>query len=625
MKILHRQQQLTLTDAMLLGQGGEARVFRHPSLPLALKIFHPLEPTLPVTARALPTRLAALRIEKLRILTSASAGKALPAGVIAPQELLFDTSGDVVGYAMARVEHAVDLAVLAHKQRKAAGAFKQTAVLGIFHTLRALLAELHALDIVIGDFNDGNVVLDGAQPFVIDADSMQLGKLPCPVAHERFLDPRLYGRPLVDDACFDIDSDHYALRVLLFQSLLCLHPFGGVHARLPTLLRRAEAGWSVLRGDVQVPRAAVPFATLPDDLLHDFSLCFDGRERAPLNERLLQTRFTSCACGVEHARRTCPACSVAVQAPAIRTAGGVREESIVETRGLIVQARMVAGQVAYLLEHGGALRRENGDVVMEGARPPFLRADIAGDATWLGLGTELLKLRGGVVIDRALTVVRNGAPVFAAGRAGLFVLEGDVLVHHETRTRVGRVLEGQSALVSSPDDGGLALCRAGRLLLAYSFSLRGGFLDAELLQPEGKLVDAQVSFAQSGEALVGLAYDVDGKRVHSLTLLNARGHRVACAVGAPESSPILEAIAGKLLVPGRGGALALLSASSEGILAIDVDAQGARLHSGALFDDTRSFVDASVELLPGSAGSLVVVSPQAITRLRLLGRSATAP
>lgn len=622
MKVTFRKQTLRLDDSMLLGQGGEARVYRHPSLPLALKVFHELEPKLPPAERARQERLAALRVEKLRRFAT---GSPMPIGVIAPEELLLDQRGDVAGYAMARVDHAVDIAVLAHKQHKAAGAFQQASVLAMFRTLRALIADLHKRDVIVGDLNDGNIVLaPGARPFLIDADSMQLGTLPCPVAHERFLDPRLYGQPLADRACFDSDSDHYALRVLLFQSLLCLHPFGGVHPSLPTLLRRAEARWSVLRGDVQVPRAAVPFATLSDDLLHDFGLCFDGGERTVIDERLLETRFTACSCGIEHARPSCPLCRTAVQAPAIRTSGGVREETIVQTRGVILQARMVAGQVAYLVDAGGAVHRENRDVVIEGARPPFLRFEIEGDATWVGHGTELVKLRGGTIVDRALTSVCRGVPVFAAGAAGLFVLEGDALVHHASRTRVGRVLEQQTALTSSAH-GGLACFFAGRLLVAYAFSLRSGFVDAEVLQPAGKLVDVQVSFADSGEALVGLAFDVDGKRLHSLALLDAHGRRVASAIGAPDSSPILESIAGKLLAPGRGGALAILSASNAGVITVDVDAQAGRLHGGALFADTRDFVDASVELLPGSAGSLVVVSPQAITRLRLSGRSTTAP
>lgn len=641
-KVVLRGQLLALDDTHLLGQGGEARVFRHPSAAgLALKVFHEIEAHLPPVERALRERVAALRVEKLTLLTRMM--PRLPVNVMAPVDVLTaPKSNDVIGYAMPLVDNAEDIAILAMKKNKA-GRFDQGAVLAIFSELRALVDELHARGVIVGDMNDGNVVLTaqrtGGKPpthkqqsnqhsaMVIDVDSMQIGALPCPVAHERFLDPRLYGRSLVDAASFDAGSDAYALRVLLFQSLLCVHPYGGVHAKLPTLLRRAEASWSVLRGDVQLPRAAISPHTLSDDLLHDFMRCFDKGDRTPLDARLLLTRFITCACGVQHARTSCPACATFVQAPAVRTSGGVREESVIETRGLILQARMTnaGAQVAYLVEHEGRIERETRDVVFAGARPAGLQLAIAGDATWIAHETQLAKVLGGNIVDRALTATRKGAPVFAAGAAGLFVLEGDALVHHETRTRVGRLIEGQTALLAS-DDGGLALFRAGRMLVGYRFTPTS-FLDAELPQPAGKLVDVQASFCrESGHCLVGLACDDAGKRMHTLALLDARGHLVASAQGAPDEASILEAIGGKLLVSSSSapGGVRMLSASSEGVIAIDVDARTKTLRAGSKFEDTRHFVDASVELLAGSAGSLVVVAPQLITRLRLSGRATSA-
>lgn len=647
-KVVLRGQTLTLDDKDLLGQGGEARVFRHPSVPrLALKVFHEIEATLPPVERALRERIAALRVEKLALLTKLT--PPLPVNVMAPVDVLTaPKSNDVIGYAMPLVDNAEDIAILAVKKKKA-GRFDQGAVLAVFSELRALVDALHARGVIVGDMNDGNVVLTalrtggkppthtpGGKPpahkqqsnqhsaMIIDVDSMQIGALPCPVAHERFLDPRLYGRSLIDAAAFDVAADAYALRVLLFQSLLCVHPYGGVHAKLPTLLRRAEASWSVLRGDVQLPRAAISPHTLSDDLLHDFTRCFDKGDRTPLDARLLSTRFVTCACGVEHARTSCPACATFVQAPAVRTSGGVREESVIETRGVILQARMMnaGAQVAYLVEHEGRIERETRDVVFAGARPAALQLAIAGDATWIAHETQLAKVHAGDVVDRALTSTRKGAPVFAAGAAGLFVLEGDALVHHETRTRVGRLIEGQTALLAS-DDGGLALFRAGRMLVGYRFTPTS-FLDAELPQPAGKLVDLQASFCRdSGHCLVGLACDDAGKRLHTLALLDARGHLVASAHGAPDEAPILEAIGGKLLVSSSSapGGVRMLSASSEGVIAIDVDARTMTLRTGSKFEDTRHFVDASVELLAGSAGSLVVVAPQSITRLRLSGRA----
>lgn len=612
LEVLFRGTSLALDDSLLLGAGGEARVFRHLSLDLALKVFHPADPQLPDAARASLERTARVREAKLERLTHLAAQ--LPELVVAPRELLRDVHDPtrIVGYAMARVPGARDVSVLA--TRKGRALLTAAQICAVFDAVRAALDRLHALDVVAGDLNDGNVVLDEQlRPRIIDADSMQTGALPCPVAHERFLDPRLYGRALDDRACFAPANDHYALRVLLFQSLLCVHPYGGVHGKLPTLLRRAEARHSVLRSDVTLPRTALPLHTLPDDMLEDFTRCFDGDVRAPLDPRLLQARFKACSCGVEHARAVCPACKTVVQAPAVRTSGGVSEDVVHETRGLFLLARATGGVLRWLVEEDGVIRREDRSTVLVGPRAPGMRFELAGDTTWIAHEGALVAVRGERVVDQAHTAVAHGTSSFAAGQGGLWILEGDTLVHHDTRVRAGRVFEGQTCLVSS-DAGGMGLYHAGRMLLGFMFR-RGMFFDAELVQRRGKLVDLDVAFDASDErALVGQAFDEDGRRIHALTLLDGRGRRLAYAEGTPESMPCLESIRGKTLANGR-----ILSAASEGIVAIDVDVKMGRLHTGAIFSDTRPFVDATVELLPATGGALFVVAPKAITRLRLKG------
>lgn len=616
-----RGQELVLDDSLLLGAGGEARVYRHPAAladgrELALKVFHELDPQLSTLEKLLASRVRALRAEKLPRFCALRTR--LPAGLVAPREILVDGNGQLVGYAMPRVMDAKDIAILSHKRERALVSAND--VVQIFRALIDTVAAVHRAGVVVGDMNDGNVLLAGAArtPLLIDVDSMQLGSLPCPVAHERFVDPRLYGKSFTEHACFDEGSDAFALRVLLFQSLTCLHPYGGVHDKFPTLLRRAEARHSVFRSDVRLPRSAISFHTLPEELLADLEACFDGDVRRPLEPRLLEVRFRACNCGAEHARARCPVCKTAVQAPAIRTSGGVSEETVLQTRGTIVLARVAGGALRYLVDEDGRVRREDHATVVAGPRVPGMRFEIAGDATWLGLGHDLVLVRDGQVLDRASTTMLGGEPVFAAGRGGLWLLEGDSLLHHPTRVRAGRVLEGQTRLFSS-DEGGLGVGRAGRMLLGFLFR-KGAFFDAAIPSPRGKLVDLDATFdVHGGGVLVGMAFDEEAngavRRKHALTLLDARGARVASIEGSPDGDPILENIRGKALVDGR-----LLAATREGVCLIDVDAKSGRLSAGSVFADTRPFVDATVELLPAPGGQLFVVSTTAITRLRLKGR-----
>src|SRR5262249_29804232 len=153
---------------------------------------------------------------------------------------------------------------------------------------------------------------------------------------ERFLDPRLYGVDLARAGGFSPESDWYAFAVMLFASLVYVHPYGGQHAKLPTLLRRAEARHSVLRADVRPPKAAAPRDSLPDAMLEWFRAVFERDERGPIPAPLLDVRWVRCACGLEHARPRCPQCAVAqpTRVPAAR--GRLRVATLLRTRGRVV-------------------------------------------------------------------------------------------------------------------------------------------------------------------------------------------------------------------------------------------------------------------------------------------------
>jgi hypothetical protein len=309
-------KRVRLDDRDLLGVGGEGRVFRAGS-DRAVKVFFAM-------TDARRRKLAAFP-------------KLLPRRVVGPLDLCTDAKGNVVGYAMPVLEGAVDIHRLGQRKWREASTMTTTDVLSVFRELTATVAELHARGIVVGDLNDGNVVLTAPwQPWLIDADSMQFAGFPCTVAHERFVDPRLYGIDLDRTAALSAESDFYALAVMLFASLLYVHPYGGAHASYPTMLRRAEARHSVLRGDVKLPNAALRPDVLPDDALAWFTRVFDRDAREPVPRAILDARFTRCACGIDHARRACPACSVRVAMPApppVRTHGRIRVTTMTRAEG----------------------------------------------------------------------------------------------------------------------------------------------------------------------------------------------------------------------------------------------------------------------------------------------------
>jgi hypothetical protein len=458
-------RRVRLDDRNLLGVGGEGRVFRAGRR--AVKVFFAM-------TDARRSKLAAFPAS-------------LPARVVGPLELCTDEHGEIVGYAMRALDDAVDLHRLGQRTWRAATMGVEH-VLAVFRELAATVSTLHARDVVVGDLNDGNVVVtppsrgDPWEPWLIDADSMQYGRFPCTVAHERFLDPRLYGVDLALPAspgapALSRESDHFALAVLLFTSLLYVHPYGGAHASYPTLLRRAEARHSVLRGDVKLPHAALRPDVLDDDALAWFTSVFDGDLRAPLPRALLEARFTRCGCGAEHARRACPHCTAIVAVrPPVTPHGRLRVTTMTRDEG----------------------RR-------------FVEDDLARDAC-----------------------VR---------------LEGDWLVRAADGTRIGQVLEGQTH-VRAGADLGFAFYRAGRVTVSFVFDThRGGLRQLDLPHIDGRLVAWSASFDQ-GHVLFSTTTEKAGRVIHSAHLVDARGELLATETGPAGSSAILASTSGKCLQRG---------------------------------------------------------------------------
>jgi hypothetical protein len=457
------KKRVRLDDRDLLGVGGEGRVFRAGDR--ALKVFFTMTDARKKKLAAFPPLL--------------------PAPVVGPVELCTDKTGSIVGYAMRALEGAVDIHRLGQRKWRD-GNMRASEVLAVFRELALTVSQLHALGVVVGDLNDGNVLVTAAtgtdpwKPWLIDADSMQFAGFPCTVAHERFLDPRLYGVDLDGGAALSRESDFYALAVLLFASLLYVHPYGGAHASFPTLLRRAEARHSILRGDVKLPHSASRPDVLPDDAVAWFTKTFDRELREPLPRSILDARFTRCACGIEHAKRVCPACTVTVAMPAptpapVRTLGRIRITT---------------------------MTREEGRRFVEGTAVHAPSASVEGD--WL---------------------VRNDG------------------------TRIGQILEGQTH-VALGRRLGFAFYRAGLFTMSFVFDTeRGPLRQLELPHFEGRLVDWSATF-DDHHVLFCTATERAGRVIHSAHLVDGKGAILASETGPAGSSAILQGVFGKCVQSG---------------------------------------------------------------------------
>ena len=621
-------KRIKLDPQASVGKGGEADVFAIGG-GRVLKVWktpeHPDYEGTPSEQDAARARID-LHQQKLRAFP-----RGLPPRVVAPVELATDRSGQrIQGYTMDFVDGAEVLMRFGDPRLRDL-AESSARVLANLH---ATVSGLHALGVVIGDFNDLNVLVKDEQAYVIDADSFQFGGFLCRVFTERFVDPLKCDpqekRPLLCKP-YSADSDWYAFTVMVMQTLLSVGPYGGIYrprsasARVPEHTRPLRR-ITVFHPEVLYPKPAAPYAVLPDDLLQHFHLVFEKDARGAFPRRLLDgLGWTRCpACGTGHARAVCPFCVTTAPAAlkAITTVRGeVTASRLFATRGVILAATLEDDKLRYLVHEGQEYRREDGSLVLSGPLDLLSRFALRGESTFIARGSRVITVEQGAVIDRLMVDCVGTRPVFASNTRHRYWVQGGRLLRSADRSPVasisaassilpiGEVLAGQTRIWVG-ERFGFGFYRAGNLSVAFVFDAeRPGLKDTVKLPfLGGQLVDATCVLGDE-HAWVLLAAQQGGRTRHQCVVVSRAGEVVATAEGDADDGSWLGTLRGKCAVAGF-----LLAATDVGL--VRVEARSGSLVETRQFPDTEPFITRASGLFAGPK-ALYVFDAKTIHTLRI--------
>lgn len=586
--------------AKVADKGGEADIFDLGN-GQALKIFKP--PTHPdfahdANAKAAAAARIAAHQTKLRQFPGG-----LPAKVVVPAALATDPkTGAIVGYAMRFVRGAEVLLRYGVPDFRKKGVPEET-MLAILRDLAGTVAGVHTAGVVIGDFNDLNVLVLGSEAYLIDSDSFQWGSYLCAQFTEKFVDPLLCdpnAPSLTLVRPHTPQSDWYAYTVMAMNTLLFVDPYGGVYKpkagsdRL-TKPARPLKRVTVFHPDVRYPKPAVPLTALPDDLLQHFYRTFveDRRERFPLT-LLDGLRYTTCTvCQTRHCRAVCPACSPAAAA-AIRTVtrvrGTVTATRVFRTAGTIL-ATAHHGKLRWLSHENETYRREDGTVVLRGPLLPAMRFRISGTRTLVGTADQFVVLEDGAATAHTTELFRT-VPVFSTNEKHWYWCENGQLLRNGVLgpERIGSVVQDQT-LIWTGETFGIGLTTAANYTLAFCFDAeKKGVNDNVQVPPiRGQLIDATAVFGAL--AWLFTATQEHGKTVHRCAAIERTGTVLATAEAQAGDGSWLSSLRGKC-----GIGKSLLAATDDGIVRVEM-ANGT-LEVTKTFPDTEPFVDASCHLVP---------------------------
>lgn len=613
-----RRERLTADKA--IGKGGEADIYLLDSATVLKRYKEPDDPDYGMDPAAQHAAAVRLREQKRKL---PAFPENLPPQVITPDELVFDKAGGrLVGYTMRYLDDAEVLMRLGDRQYREQGGVDGNQVVGVFRNLRRTVKAVHDQGVVIGDFNDLNVMVDKHdQAHLIDADSMQFGGFDCHTFTARFVDP-LHCEPdrLTLARPHDEDSDWYAYSVMLMQSMLYVDPYGGVHR--PKSGKRLQHDARVLDrltvfdGDVVYPKPALPYGNLPDDVLDHLHKVFEQDKRGEFPERLLDNlRWTTClSCGLQHARPRCPNCAApgAVR-QTVAVHGAVKATRLFRTRGNLLYATHQDGKLRYLYHEDGSFRRENGQDVLPGELDPEVRFRINGDATLFGKQDKLFRLAPGQAPVRHSTgTYRGKLPMFDANDHHYYWVDSGQLVSDDRygSRYIGDVLDGQTMFWTGKKFG-FGFYQAGQMLRAFVFDADKRGINDQVRIPNlpGQLVDATCTFSD-GLAWFMARTEVNGRLHNDCFVIDAHGTVVASdTADQGDDSWLNGGIRGHLAVGDS-----LYAATDDGIVQLGADQGGVFVNR--TFPDTESFVSSATQLLPAPTG-MYAVSNREISLLEI--------
>ena len=423
MQVIVENERIQLDQRDLIGSGGEGNVFRAHlrNGEVALKVYHQ------------PTHQ---RGAKLRDLIATQ--WQLPLNKIAmPLNTVQDVHGQIIGLTMPYLGSGFEeMTSLANKKYRASFLVNTKMVVDIFIDGWDTLAAIHRNNLCVGDFNDLNALFRGKEMLFIDADTWQFGQYPCQVGTEQFLAPELYGIDLSVKPMFKPEYDWYAYAVMLFKSLLLVHPYGGTNKDYKQITARAKHRVTVFDPRVTYPKIAIAPDLLDDTLAHTFDQIFGKGQRGqfPLDQlKAYADSLVECkSCGTYYpsSRPQCAVCTektiIVITKPIVVNKGiGVTE--FIRTNGKIVYSRVVGAKVFVIAYEDGktvlylkvgrlAPTRKELFNEIRGARFEILGEDTLVVSQPSSVELLLLGING----DNIKPVIKTETTVFAGSRRSIF-------------------------------------------------------------------------------------------------------------------------------------------------------------------------------------------------------------
>ena len=255
--------------ATLLTEGGEGKIYKWRQS--VIKRFHPS---------------VDLNDKKQKVAWLIAHAMDLPSNLCLPKAFVVDGNGQFIGYVMDRIS-GEDISKLSSKKYCKIHNITNKQLVDIMQKIANTIDILHKKSIVIGDLNDGGVLISNKDltPIFIDVDSWSIpGCKECNVGMEAFMDPTCNGH-------FNRSTDNYSLGIISWKSFTRVHPFGGIvkgkeKMNIVDRMKNAISVLSVPAEDLKLPPVAKPWKWMNPLTINVYYNTFSRKKTDPLTKVL---------------------------------------------------------------------------------------------------------------------------------------------------------------------------------------------------------------------------------------------------------------------------------------------------------------------------------------------------
>lgn len=261
------KRNVTLTQSNYLGAGGEAQVFANGGQ--VYKLYH--EPA----TKMLPSK----KMQELSVIHNPN--------VITPQEIIYNTQGNALGYTTELISPADPLLKYFTRTFKDTNGIDPAMINHLIKQMQLTVIDIHKNHILVVDLNELNILVKNQaalEPYFIDTDSYCTPSFPATAVMDSIRDRRvskvdsngkLHYNP-------DVMSDWFSFAILAFWTYSNIHPFRGSHPsyRPKDKCKQMDDGISIFHPSVRVPPTVNDFNIIPKRHLAWFKDIFLNNNRS---------------------------------------------------------------------------------------------------------------------------------------------------------------------------------------------------------------------------------------------------------------------------------------------------------------------------------------------------------